>query len=492
MIVSTKKGKVEGFRKNGINMWFGIPYAKAPLGKLRFRRAVEHEPWSDVRVCKIFGNKPYQFTTGPLTLATPSEDCLYLNIWAPENACKLPVYLWIYGGMYAKGDGSRRDYWGAGMAQSGVIFVNFNYRLGPLGFFDFSMYEKSFETNCGFSDQIAALKWVKENIEAFGGDPDNITIGGESAGATAVYDMLASPAAKGLFKRAIAQSGVPASGGTQAALKLNTDLFLLKMGMSPNDVPKLKTMDPEKMIRAARYVIDEHCNAYPGLFAPGPLIGDDLLPKFPWEAMAEGSAEGIDVIIGTDKDEGKIFVNMKRTTFPNSWGQVSGMLIYNGYADRFSAFTKFYDISDWEWEQMSEFAKDRAFLVDAIRCADAQSDKARVFMYRYDYVPRLLKLLRIGAMHGSEIGLTLNTDGLFAKLMRFTPKHEVSKMKNCMHGCWLSFIKNGNPKGGLCIDWPQYDFETRDTLIFDLNPCVERNPGQKAFELWKDIELYKC
>ena len=208
-LAATQYGEVQGFAAAGVKTWLGIPYAAPPVGELRFRRNQPPIPWQGVKKCVAFGNKPIQYMNmfGLERSRVPaSEDCLYLNVWAPLNAAKdarLPVFVWIYGGAYHMGEGSDPMYDGASFARDGVVFVNFNYRVGPLGFYDFSMYDKRFESNCGVSDQIAALRWVRDNIAAFGGDPNNVTIAGESAGGTGVYNMLASPAAKGASRAAV-------------------------------------------------------------------------------------------------------------------------------------------------------------------------------------------------------------------------------------------------------------------------------------------------
>jgi para-nitrobenzyl esterase len=213
--VEIKYGTVEGFKENGLAKWFRVPFAEPPVGELRFRRAVECEKWNGIRSCKQHGNKPIQFASLSQTKAiSESEDCLYLSIWRSDNEKKkLPVFVWIYGGAFIAGECSEPGYDGSTFAKEDILYVAINYRLGVLGFYDFTGYDKeNFDSNCGLSDQIMALKWIKENIEAFGGDSENITIAGESAGGTSVCNLLAAPTAKGLFHKAISQSGLPDYG----------------------------------------------------------------------------------------------------------------------------------------------------------------------------------------------------------------------------------------------------------------------------------------
>ena len=177
LIVTTKKGQVEGFEGDGVHKWFGIPFAKPPVGELRFKRAQEAEPWAGVRACREMGPSPLQFGCGMMAEITKSdtpksEDCLYLNVWAPKEAKKQPVFVYIYGGANHMGEAAVPEYDLTAFAKEGVVGVTFNYRLGPLGFYNFHKLDSSFDSNCAPSDMIMALKWVHENIEAFGGDPE--------------------------------------------------------------------------------------------------------------------------------------------------------------------------------------------------------------------------------------------------------------------------------------------------------------------------------
>ena len=222
--IATKQGKVEGFLSGGAVVFRGIPYAAPPVGELRFRRPQEHEPWDGVLGCKEFGCSCPQADLSGLDLygkefydvpmPAHSEDCLYLNVWTPESAGpgdKLPVMFWIHGGAFMHGTGSEKEFDGEDMARRGVILVTINYRVNAFGFFAHPELEKENEEqvsgNYGILDQIAALKWVRENIAAFGGDPENITIFGQSAGCMSVQTIISSNLSKGMFKRAILQSG---------------------------------------------------------------------------------------------------------------------------------------------------------------------------------------------------------------------------------------------------------------------------------------------
>ncbi|MCV2503275.1 MAG: carboxylesterase family protein, partial [Neisseriaceae bacterium] len=210
-IVETNYGKVEGEVTGNLIQWLGVPFAKPPIDELRFKRAQECDKWEGIKSCRSFKRKPIQFIDFILTKIPESEDCLHLNIIrSNNNQQKLPVFVWIYGGNFIFGENSDSHYDGSLFAQDGVLFVSINYRLGALGYFDFSIYDnQNFDSNGGFSDQVMALKWIKENIEYFGGDPDNITLAGESAGAISISHLMVAPSTQNLFQKAILQSCLP-------------------------------------------------------------------------------------------------------------------------------------------------------------------------------------------------------------------------------------------------------------------------------------------
>ena len=238
MTVQTTKGLIEGVLENGCRVFKGVPYAKPPVGELRFHAPVEMDPWEGVReakefraVCPQLGQEPgtmysIEFYENPDFMPAHSEDCLYLNVWTPDEVVegeKLPVAFWIHGGAFMNGFGSELEFDGAAFAKRGVILVTINYRLGVWGFLNHPWLAEEQDGhggNYGILDQIAALKWVRENIAAFGGDPDRITVFGQSAGAMSTQTLLSSPLTKGMIHRAILQSG----GGFPSGLSKDTSV----------------------------------------------------------------------------------------------------------------------------------------------------------------------------------------------------------------------------------------------------------------------------
>ena len=349
------------------------------------------------------------------------------------------------------------------------------------------MYGKRFESNCGVSDQIAALRWVQNNIAAFGGAPHNVTIAGESAGGTGVYNMLASPAAKGLFQKAIAESGVTGNTESRRMVEMNNAIFFEKLGIDPHtEITKLLEMPAQDMLAAAAFTLKEGPRRHPGIFMPGP-VKDDLLPLHPWEAMAKGNAKGVSVILGTNRNEGTLFALMG--LLPGDWRQVEKMLRDNGAADSIPAVTDLY-AAEKGTRKMTSLAGDRAFVVDMVKSADAQSAFGNTYVYRFDFAPLLPDLLALGAAHSTEISTALATNDHPFWLL--TPSSRRKELTRSMHGAWLNFVRTGNPNGpGVAPAWPLYDPKQRLTYIFDQNNSVEANPHEKVYEVWKDIQLYQ-
>lgn len=379
------------------------------------------------------------------------------------------------------------------MASKGVVRVNINFRLGPLGYYDFNQFDESFDTNCALSDQIEGLKWVKENIEAFGGDPNNITIFGESGGGVAVYDLLASPAARGLFQKSIAQSGLPRASGGREFTRIIMPHFLEYLGIKPEEVTKLKTMDIAKIKEAGSRFYNDLVKLYEGIFIPGPFFGDDLLPERPWIAIKNGSAEGVDVIFGYNRDEGDTFIQSSdfvQAWFP-SWDTVEKMLKNNGKEQYYPELREIYSQFKTEREQLSHFVTDYLFAMDAFRCADAQANHGNVWMYRFDFVPTAYKQMNMGAAHAVEIPFALDTidRGYFSYALKGTPKDQINNIHNQINTAWLNFAKTGNPSGDI-VDWPKYEGKNGMVHIFDLQPSNQNvRIDEKIFEIWNKIGL---
>ena len=490
----TKYGPVEGFEEGGIRRWFGVPFAAAPVGELRFRRARQPAPWTRPRPCTAMSCSPVQFAAGPMAetmaLSAPvSEDCLYLNVWAPEKAEGAPVFVYIYGGANHMGESAAPDHDLSAFARDGIVGVNFNYRLGALGFYDFSDLGEGYESNCAVSDMIAALRWVHENIAAFGGDPGNVTVCGESAGGTGVWSLLASPAARGYFQKAIPMSGLSGNVTPHDVHERNNAIFYEELGITKAQAAaKLKTMPVEELVRGGGAVMAKHNERHQGIFLTGPVI-DDLIPDYPWRMLARGSAEGVSLLVGTCRDEGGLFCFLGNV--PRTWADIETCLRLGGGTERLDAFRAVYGGMP-EPEAAKAWVTDRLFWVDAQRCALAQTRHGAVYAYRFDFVPDMCARMGVGATHSMDINPGLDTYS--AAPMSFyngTPMDAQRDIHAKLHGAFTAFARSGDPGNpAVGLPWEPYTAETRAAMSIDLECALLRNPNQARLDAWGDLILY--
>jgi len=500
LIVKTKYGRIKGFVKDGISRWYGVPFAKPPIGNLRFRRAVECESWNDVRDCTKFGPRCRQFKRElffPFSSKADGEDCLYLNIWRKNNEEKnLPVFIYIHGGYLHNSSGCSSVCHGEHYANEDILFISINYRLGPLGCYDFSIYNKElFDSNCCLSDQVMALKWVNENIEAFGGDPHNITINGESAGGASVLALMTCPSAKGLFQKAISQSGYPDGIHYPKSNKILMDMFLAYLKISPKDVEKLKDIDLEQLNKASQHVND-NLSKYPGILWPS-FVYDDLLPEDCFTTLKNGSANGVKLIIGTNNNESTYFSLMHEC--PIQKKEIKQMFKNNNLSEKFSAIEEYYFNKKnhrFDIGSCLEFGTDYLFLLGNTKFADIQSQNNDVWMYRFDYIPPLLKVVGLKATHGIDMFITLKNNNLLGYLAWTICKPSSKRLlENYMFGSWVKFAKTGEPNGDhLKTHWEKYNSENRKTLLIDKKASLVENPSKEKIILWSSIntnQFYK-
>ncbi|MDF2897706.1 MAG: carboxylesterase, partial [Rhodococcus erythropolis] len=334
LVIRARGGEARGYPDGGVFAWKGMPYAAAPVGARRFRAPQPAEPWDGVRDCREFGPiaPQGQSPAVPIDRAFKiDEDCLSINVWAPRpDGTPRPVMVWIHGGAYCLGSAAQTIYDGRHLAETGdVVLVSFNYRVGALGFLDlsgFSTADTVFESNCGLRDQIAALEWVRDNIDAFGGDPSAVTVFGESSGAGSITTLMTCPSAEGLFHRAIAQSPPATSVYGAERAKTVAERFLELLSIDPEDAGDLLTTDLELLVKASDDLVNEIPTRIPGTLAMAPVVDRDLVPHYPVAAFQKGYAHRIPLIIGSNKDEASIFKFMKSPLMPVSAQSVEAML----------------------------------------------------------------------------------------------------------------------------------------------------------------------
>ncbi|NOZ22205.1 MAG: carboxylesterase family protein [Planctomycetes bacterium] len=488
--VRIKSGLITGEERIGVRIYRGIPFAAPPIGDLRWKPPQPVAPWDGVRTCVQYGPSCPQPT--PLMGPPPtnsSEDCLYLNVWTPVNRGKkkLPVMVWIHGGGFTTGSGSGLWYDGSALARQGVVVVTINYRLGPFGFLAHPLLSKESERNVsgnyGMLDQIEALKWVQENIAAFGGDPGCVTIFGESAGSASVCRLMVSPLTKGLFHRAIAESG--------GAHGRNRHLRERWYGLEPMEkegeriVRSLGCHNAADPIAALREKSSEEIlnasNAAQGLFGKGfkfgPVIDGWVLPDDPSALFEEGKQHNVPFMTGTNADEGTIFLQQVRVKRPMGYRWFMRIL-FGGQADemlRLFPVSKVEDIPD----ALNRVTTVTCFVAPAralVRAMDRIGGTA--YLYHFTRVPPSPKSRQLGCFHALEI---LYVFGNVRVGVAFNATDR--KLSDIMSACWVRFATTGNPNGEGIPEWPVYHTETDRYLEFGDEIKVKSGLYREACDL---------
>jgi para-nitrobenzyl esterase len=492
--VHTTDGTVEGFTRDGVNRWRSIPYAQAPVGRLRFRAPRPVQPWSGVRHCHGFTNcAPQQrrYTlVGVGRYQSMSEDCLTLNVVAPEKPSEepLPVMVFIHGGGYIMGSSATPIYDGAALARRGCVYVSVNYRLGVLGCLDLSALSTpdiTIDSNLFLRDLVLALQWVRDNVAEFGGDPGNVTIFGESAGACVTATLLAVPAAEGLFARAIAES--PASGLVRS--KDIADEFAGRfaglLGVRSQDgANAVMQASTAELMKAQHRLIEQGMQERLGAFPIGPVIGDDFLPTDPIEAMQSGRAQRVPLIVGTNADEGRLFTRFMRM-LPVNQSMIEELLADTEPAarERITAAYPDYPASS----ACIQLGGDFAFSSAAWQIAEAHSGHAPTYRYRYDFAPRTLRWSGLGATHATELLAVFDIyrTRFGALLTAAADRRAALRVSNQVQRRWRSFSRTGVPGD----DWPLYTPEDRAVMVLDSKCRVEFDPHADRRMAWDGFSL---
>lgn len=477
--VKTCFGKLKGRVEDGVRIFKGVPFAKPPVGELRFREPQRMEAWEGEREAFQFGPVCPQ-PDGVLPQSEgvqKSEDCLYLNVYAPEEADGgLPVMVWIHGGAFYLGAGSEPFYDGTQLAKQGkVVVVTINYRLGPFGFLHLSSIDDSYPSNLGLLDQIAALEWVKENIAFFGGDRHHITVFGESAGSMSIASLLAMPKAKGLFQQAIMESGASATMSEKLA-KAAAERFLTILDIDHHHLERLCDVSDQELLQAAdqlRTLMGE--NIFELIFQPA--LDEKKLPLKPEAAVAKGAAKGINLLIGTNRDEGALFFASDSELLPEN--KVNEILEEYMGKEAAEAAASLYPRS---LEGHVDMMTDLIFWHPSVVFASAQSRHASVFMYRFDWHSDSEHPPFNKAAHGLEIPFVFGNMDSLEQLTGTKAGEEARQLVKQIQAAWVSFARSGNPSTDH-VSWPDYHEDSRKTLIFDQEIAIENDPYSKKRKL---------
>jgi para-nitrobenzyl esterase len=467
-VATTENGSVSGYKSGDISIYKGIPFAAPPVGDLRWKAPQPVKNWAGVLKCEKFSASPMQRNPVPFMMWTEefitppgnlSEDCLYLNIWSPAKTPKdkLPVFVWIYGGGFSSGSAACTVYDGEEMSKKGIIFVSINYRVGVLGFLVHPELNNESENkvsgNYGLLDQVAALKWINRNIEAFGGDPQKVTIAGQSAGSMSVCSLVASPLTKGLFRGAIAQSG---------------GILTNFMNRNFADAEKAGLSFMEKM--KASDISDLRKKSAEELFAAGgnfsPVSDGYMIPKDVFGAFRSGQFNDVAMMAGWVMGDGSLMGESKMT--PEKFKEQA----VAKYGDSSEEYLKLFPGTTTE--EVAASLKELNLMAFAAMPAYlwAGYSKNKAYLYQFSHVPvDKPDFPNYGAFHTSEVPFALHTLHLWKR-----PWREVDyAVEKTMNNFWVNFVKTGDPNGSGLPEWTTYKKDSGN--IMEIGDQSKLSPG---------------
>ncbi len=470
-IVSTSTGDLRGTIENGVHVFRAVPYAAPPVGELRFQPPQPHPKWSGVRDAAKDGPIAPQ---GRSRLAhvmgdferPQSEDCLTLTLWTPGTAGKRPVIVWIHGGAFSSGAGSLPWYSGERFAANDVVAVSINYRLGALGF----LYLRGLsDGNLGIQDQVAALRWVRDNIAQFGGDPANVTVVGQSAGAGSISAHMTMPSAKGLFRRAILQS-TPFGRFSRSPDEAQHigERFLDILGLRSAEASKLKTLPVEKFL-AAQGELGRAEKKFADAAAPfGMTIDGKVIPGNIAEALDAGASAEVDVMVGTTREEMAAFYTADKDVQTASDAQVMGVfeMLFKGEARAKYEEIRRRRASHAPAAILGDLFTERVFLGGTLRFAEARAKRGRpAYVFQFDWQsPGGFE-----SCHCLEIPFVFDNFANWpdAPMLKGADPAETAGLAQAMHRAWIAFARTGDPNHLGLPRWPAYDGKSRMTMRFD-------------------------
>jgi len=483
-VVRTASGPVRGRNAAGIAVFLGIPFAEPPVGDLRLAAPHPARAWDGTREATAFGPPPpqsaYAVTPAPAPApGTDPDDWLTVNVFTPDpGAAGLPVMVWIYGGAYRAGSSSLPGYDGTPFAQQNVVLVTFNHRVGVEGY----AHLPGVPANRGLLDQVAALRWVRDNIAAFGGDPGRVTVFGESAGAGAIAALLVMPDAAGLFGRAIAQS-VPSTFFSPALAADITAAIAAAAGL-PATAAAFRTADPAWLTAAADAVRPgDHLGRWgPVAYTPtpfSPVVDGEVLPAAPWRAVAAGAARHVDLITGHTRDEYRLFMQAYGLQGKITAELASDALASLGPSTPAGAGASYrVAYPDADPETLFELVHtDWLFRMPTLHLAQGHAASGgRTFLYEFRYPAPAGGL---GACHAIDVPLVFGSyTGLGQTLFGPEPPAAAVALGDLMRAQWVAFAADGDP------GWPRYTPGSRMTRIFDDPPDVAGYPEKASLHLW--------
>lgn len=487
--VQTTAGRISGFvdEDQGIRSWRGVPFGADTSGDRRFRAPEPAAPWTGTRDCVDYGPPAPQPTYSWTDKILGDEDCLHLDIVRPHNDdADLPVVVYFHGGSFVVGSSFEPVLRGANFARDlGVVYVSVNFRLGVLGYLDMRSLGEDAVATPALHDQILALHWVQDNITGFGGDANNVTIMGESAGAGAVLTLMTATGTAGLFHRAVAQSPPLAQIHSRAQSMMWTRKLVHHLALSRHaELGELKELDAADLVRAGQSMMWRGGELLQLNSCFAPTVDGELLESHPLTAFERGEEHAVPLLIGTNADEASF-----------------GKFIYQRMSRRTRAaerFLRVYDPAGAEEvlaaydsatsrEEFASLLADAIFWAPTVRAASAHSTAAPTWMYRFDYAPQALRMLGLGAMHTVELSAVFGEPhaSRAGSLSRLGGMGGFIDVAELMQSHWKSFLHHGVP----LESWPEYRQEDRQTMVFDSEPSLDVDPKAGKRRAWEKFHM---
>lgn len=502
VVVETRYGRIRGEEEDGLAVFRGIPYAAPPVGPLRWRLPQSPAPWSGTREASSFGPVAPQPDPAPGTFVPgdpteSDEDCLTLNVWTPAcDEARRPVLVFVHGGGFVTGSGAGVMYRGERLARRGVVVVTFNYRLGALGFLCHpELRSEGGFGNWGLWDQVAALEWVRDHAAAFGGDPERVTVFGESAGAMSVCDLLGAPRARGLFRRAIAESGAAVAANSSSAQRVAEELAR-ELGLPVPERAALERVPVAELV-AAQQAVGARLGGLSLAFQP--VVDGGLLPRHPADDIAAGGPRGVDLLIGTNRDEFRFFTLSLPEVLAVGDGDLPAVvdryLRAAGLGDRVasSELIAAYRTARAARGESTEpgdlfvaMASDWVFRVPALRLAEAHARHGnRVYSYLFTWESPFAGGM-LGSCHALELPFVFGTlrhpvIGVFAG-----SGEEALALSDAIQAAWVSFARSGDPSAPELGRWPRYEPVRRATMVLGARREVVEAPGEEERRFWEE------
>jgi para-nitrobenzyl esterase len=491
VVVTTDKGPVKGAVVGKTRVFFGIPYAAPPVGPLRWKPPQPAAAWTDARDGTVQGLYcPQLNALSPTPMTGTSEDCLTVNVWTPaaKPATPVPVMVWIHGGGFTIGSGAESTYDGQALSEAtGAVIITINYRLGPLGWLSHSALQAEDAAHpssgmYGFEDQRAALAWTKANAAAFGGDPANVTLFGESAGGIATCLHVLAPKSAGLFQRAIIESGPCALGGTtEKAAEVQGDTFATALGCT----------DPATALTCMRAkTADDLLVALPpkpAEIGPGggtwlPVVDGFNIPDQPGNLLAAGMFSKVPIILGSNKNEGTIFfkIGLTVTSDADYLALVDGM-----FAGKGAEIVAQYPSASFPSPQdaATEAIGDGLFVCPTRRAARGfAKGGAPTYRYEFNHPVDTVIFQGLGAFHSSEVPFIFQN-----AYLGFTLGAPEKALSKTMIGYWFGLAKGGDPNGGTALAWPKYDATAEQDMVLDLTQSTSAGLKKALCDFWDGI-----